>query len=149
MLVVLGFLAASSPSFSGGDIYIACPFWDSSFKLLVFLRPQVYYRVDKTTYTWTISLRACGTNGDGSKWRENRVSITIKNTDWQGGMCAGDAMWTSAEYAISKQSGSVKFVGVKRKGKREKEETDSRLRVVLWPSAEIQPPCTMVSPWIS
>ena len=82
MLVVPGFLAASSPSFSGGDIYIACPFWDSPFKLLVFLRPQVYHRVDKTTYTWIVSLRACGTNGDGSKWRENRVSITIKNTDW-------------------------------------------------------------------
>lgn len=31
-----------SSSSSGGDIYIACPFWEGPFKPLVFLRPHVY-----------------------------------------------------------------------------------------------------------
>lgn len=37
-----GLPVVSASSLSGGDIYIACPFWDSPFKLLVFLRPHVY-----------------------------------------------------------------------------------------------------------
>lgn len=131
--VVPRFLPASSPSFSGGDIYIACPFWDSPFKLLVFLRPHVYDRVDETPYTLTISLRACGkrlkVTGE-SGYNCNKIGVR------QRGACVLVVRCERRIYleqvrgtrSVNKTVSSREVLGVERKEEREKEEGSERNR---------------------
>jgi len=128
---VPGFLLANSPSFFGGDIYIACPFWDSPFKLLVFLRPHMYHRVPR------IRRNIVYVNGFApSLWDEqkrlevkNRVPITIKSGYSRGAMWCDvneGLSWTSAEYAISKQSDIISEVRRCREKERKKEKERKR-----------------------